>query len=391
MSGWPMVRFGEVADFVSGGTPNRKIKNFYTGEIPWISGADISDSGDIEIRRKITEEAVNKSATNIVPAGTLLLVTRTSVGKVATAPIDLAFSQDITGIFPKKGKIIPEYLEHFIRAIGSLELERKARGVTIKGVSRSDVTTLLIPLPPLREQKRIAEILGKINDSMKKLKNQIYSIESLPKKIFEQNFNREFRDGKRPSVPASDFVFNTQYGTSKKASNSGSIPILRMGNITYSGQVDMSNLKYIDLKDQEIDKFTLQDGDILFNRTNSAELVGKTAVFQADLSQIISYAGYLIRVRTNATSNPYYIAGYLNSPSGKAQLRLRAKAIVGMANINAKEFLSLRIPSANKTEQDNFAMFYLHCESTRKLFIQKLTLLQELQRSLSARAFAGLL
>ena len=127
----------------------------------------------------------------------------------------------------------------------------------------------------------------------------------------------------------------------------------------------------------------------MFNRTNSAELVGKTAVFQADLSQIISYAGYLIRVRTNATSNPYYIAGYLNSPSGKAQLRLRAKAIVGMANINAKEFLSLRIPSANKTEQDNFAMFYLHCESTRKLFIQKLTLLQELQHSLSARAFAG--
>ena len=162
-----------------------------------------------------------------------------------------------------------------------------------------------------------------------------------------------------------------------------------MGNITYSGQIDRSDLKYIDLTDKEIDKYTLRDGDLLFNRTNSAELVGKTAVFEENLDQKVSYAGYLIRARTNADSNPYYVSGYLNSPSGKAQLRLRAKSIVGMANINAKEFLSLKVPAATKSEQDDFAHFYLECKSSRKLLSQKLAFLYELQRSLSARAFAG--
>ena len=148
---------------------------------------------------------------------------------------------------------------------------------------------------------------------------------------------------------------------------------------------------YIYLDERELEKFSLKNGDLLFNRTNSAELVGKTAVFESFSDQIISYAGYLVRARVNADSNPYYVSGYLNSPSGKAQLRLRAKAIVGMANINAREFLSLEIPAATKEEQEEFAHLFEKCEKIRHLLHRKLSLLQELQKSLANRAFAGLL
>lgn len=380
MSEWPMVKLGEVADFINGaafkptdwsseGRPIIRIQNLTNPNSPFN-----------RTERKVKDLLY-------VDPGDLLVSWSATLGVFRwTGQERAVLNQHIFKVVPKS--IDNVYLEFGLR-FALQQIEKYLHGATMRHINRKEFLNLTVPLPPLGEQKRIAKILGTINNSIEKLKEQIHSIESLPKKIFEQNFNREYRERKRQLVPISDFIFNTQYGTSKKASNSGAIPMLRMGNITYSGQVDMSDLKYVDLKDREIDKFTLKDGDILFNRTNSVELVGKTAVFQADLGQTISYAGYLIRARANTTSNPYYIAGYLNSPSGKAQLRLRAKAIVGMANINAREFLSLRIPSANKTEQDDFAMFYLQCESTRKLFTQKLTLLQELRRSLSARAFAG--
>lgn len=250
---------------------------------------------------------------------------------------------------------------------------------------------LEIPLPPLGEQKRIAEILGGVSKAIHAVEQQLQLVESACVNSFERKFNLEMQNGARDASSIADFIESTQYGTSKKAKEDGNIPILRMGNVTYSGKIDMTDLKYIDLDERELEKFSLKNGDLLFNRTNSVELVGKTAVFESIPDQIISYAGYLVRARVNADSNPYYVSGYLNSPSGKAQLRLRAKAIVGMANINAREFLSLEIPAATKEEQEEFAHLFEKCEKIRHLLHRKLSLLQELQKSLATRAFAGLL
>lgn len=316
-------------------------------------------------------------------AGAIALNTKFKEGIISPLYPTFKVESSIDAFYLFSILLSPQMIRKFDQiSFGSVPRKRRS-------TVRDFLQLTLPPFPNLGEQKRIAEILERVNYSIESINNQIQFVESLPKQIFELFFNEESRQEERQYSTISSFISSTQYGTSKKASDSGSTPILRMGNITYSGQVDMSDLKYINLEDKEIDKYTLQDGDLLFNRTNSVELVGKTAVFEEKLDQKISYAGYLIRAKTNPDSNPYYICGYLNSPDGKAQLRLRAKAIVGMANINAKEFLSLKIPAATKSEQDNFAYFYLRCESARKILAKKLVLLQELQRSLSTRAFAG--
>lgn len=98
MSQWPMVKLGDVCTFSSGGTPNRKKPEFYSGTIPWISSADINENGDISTRRYITDEAIQRSSAIVVPPGTLLLVTRTGVGKVSVSQYALSFSQDITAM-----------------------------------------------------------------------------------------------------------------------------------------------------------------------------------------------------------------------------------------------------------------------------------------------------
>ena len=94
------VALGEVCRFLNGGTPSRTIDRFFTGDIPWITSADITSSVVNSARTSITEEALQNSAANKVPPGTVLLVTRTSVGKVAVAGVSLAFSQDITALIP---------------------------------------------------------------------------------------------------------------------------------------------------------------------------------------------------------------------------------------------------------------------------------------------------
>ena len=138
-----------------------------------------------------------------------------------------------------------------------------------------------------------------------------------------------------------DVVREVKYGTSRPAVEGGRYKYLRMNNITYSGQLDLTGLKYIDIPDSEVEKCVVQKGDVLFNRTNSKELVGKTCVYELDEPMII--AGHIIRVRTNEKVLPLYLSTVLNSDYGKTTLRAMCKSIIGQANINAQELQGICI------------------------------------------------
>ena len=146
---------------------------------------------------------------------------------------------------------------------------------------------------------------------------------------------------KWPEGTIRDIVTEVKYGTSKPAVEGGKYKYLRMNNITYNGKLDITNLKYIDMPDKELEKCIVRKGDVLFNRTNSKELVGKTCVFDLDEPMII--AGYIIRVRMNDKALPEYLSAVLNSRYGKDVLYGMCKAIVGQANINAQELQDIKI------------------------------------------------
>lgn len=389
MSEWPMVKLGELGKWAAGGTPSRLKAEYFGGIIPWASIADLNDGFVSMTMESITELGLQNSSAKIYPKGSILIAMYGSIGKLGINVVPMASNQAIACFIPNE-TLERDYAFWALYSLRS-ELIMIGRGGTQKNIGQGILKEQKIPLPPLEEQKRIAEILGGVSKAIHAVEQQLQLVESACINSFERKFNLEMQNGARDASSIADFIESTQYGTSKKAKEDGDIPILRMGNVTYSGKIDMTDLKYIDLDERELEKFSLKNGDLLFNRTNSAELVGKTAVFESFSDQIISYAGYLVRARVNADSNPYYVSGYLNSPSGKAQLRLRAKAIVGMANINAREFLSLEIPAATKEEQEEFADLFEKCEKIRHLLHRKLSLLQELQKSLATRAFAGLL
>jgi len=141
-----------------------------------------------------------------------------------------------------------------------------------------------------------------------------------------------------------DVISETQYGTSAPANTQrNGLPVLRMNNITPSGAIDLRDIKWCPIESGDLEKYTVRCGDLLFNRTNSPELVGKTAVWDRD--ERYAFAGYLIRVRFNQKRVlPEYVSGFLNSPYGKRLLFAKAKPSINMSNISPTELKRLSIP-----------------------------------------------
>lgn len=157
---WEIAPLGEVvAKFVHGGTPSTKHEDYWKGDIPWITGADILDQRVSEIRRFITTDAVKNSSTNVVNKGNLLLVSRTGVGKLAIALCDIAISQDFTGICTKSERLSTEYLFRFLDMNQAI-LKNQNQGTSILGITRDTLSSLTILFPPtLAEQQAIAQAL----------------------------------------------------------------------------------------------------------------------------------------------------------------------------------------------------------------------------------------
>ncbi len=155
--------------------------------------------------------------------------------------------------------------------------------------------------------------------------------------------------------PLGDFCLLTQYGTSKRANDQGDgIPVLRMGNVTYDGDLDCADLKHVVLPNTDIRKYGLRPGDIMFNRTNSKDLVGKTGLWDARFPAVA--ASYLIRLRLDELRGcPTFVLAFLNSTPVKGQLFAMARGAIGQVNINAKELRALPLPVPPLDEQRSFA------------------------------------
>ncbi len=157
---WKAKTLEEIGEkFVNGGTPSTQKSDYWQGNIPWITGADVINQRIVDVRRYITTEAVKNSSTNIVERGNLLLVTRTGVGKLAVAPFDVAISQDITGIYVKKEQASVGYLFHYLD-FNSETLKSLNQGTSIAGITRETLLSTNIYLPSLPKQTAIAAVLS---------------------------------------------------------------------------------------------------------------------------------------------------------------------------------------------------------------------------------------
>lgn len=181
-----LVSLGEIVDIKGGGTPDKSIASYWGGPIPW---ASVKDFKTTEISRTvdtITEEGVANSATNIIPANSILVPTRMAVGKAAVNAVAMAINQDLKALSPKD-HVDLRYLLHALLAKAP-DLERQATGATVKGITLEVLRSLSLPLPPLDEQKRIAAILDQADELRRKRRRAIDRLNQLGQAIFHEMF-----------------------------------------------------------------------------------------------------------------------------------------------------------------------------------------------------------
>ena len=314
-------------------------------------------------------------------------------GKIAYAKLSRPYgfgSTEFHVIRADTKRLLPRYVFHFLRQdyIRVAGERRMTGSAGQRRVPLDYLASLELPLPPLPEQKRIAEILDGAEALRAKRRAALALLDELTQSIFLDMFGDPVTNPKGWHVGCiRDLLETASYGTSEKSAAVGEFPVLRMNNITRTGEMDFTDLKYMNLKPSEHDRYLVRSGDVLFNRTNSAELVGKTGVFRG--KEKMAFAGYLIRLRTNAANDPEYLSAFLNSDYAKKMLRKMCKSIIGMANINATEIQDMSIALPPTTLQRSFAARMNDIEKVRAVTRQALIKFDQLFASLQHRAFRG--
>lgn len=394
---WPEVKLGDIVSIIRGVTfkPSDIVEPFISNSIVVMrtknvqkNGLNISDLISIpETFVKRDEQILQPDDMLISSANSWELVGKTSF--IYSLPAKSTAGGFISIIRANKLKVYPKYLYYWIVNEHTQANIRNCgqKTTNISNLNLNRFKELQLPLPPIVEQKRIVTILDKI-DNMQNMREQAIQLAGdFLRATFFKMFGDLVNNPKRfPIGTIRDLVSSANYGSSGKASeHSGRYPMIRMGNITYQGDWDFTDLKYIDLDEKAKGKFLVRKGDLLFNRTNSKELVGKTAVFESDTE--MAFAGYLVRVRANDLGNNYYISGYLNSLHGKNTLVNMSKSIVGMANINAQEMQDIKILIPPKELQDKYEEIHKAVKNRVDTHIESKKELEKLLNTLSNKFF----
>jgi type I restriction enzyme S subunit len=297
-------------------------------------------------------------------------------------------STDILPILPGP-KLERRFLCHFLLQPTMVDYANsQATGANLPRLSPTTLAQFEVPLPPLAEQRRIAEVLDRAEALRAKRRAALAQLDALTQSLFLDLFGDPATNPKRwPIRVIRDLLESASYGTSEKSGDAGEFPVLRMNNLTRTGGMDFTNLKFMDLDASQRERYLVRTGDVLFNRTNSAELVGKSAIFREPKQ--MAYAGYLVRLRVNPKNDPEYLSAFLNTAYSKRMLRGMCKSIIGMANINATEVQAMKIPEPPLAQQREFARRVTAVESLKTAQRASLAELDALFATLQHRAFRG--
>jgi type I restriction enzyme S subunit len=376
---WPSSVIHTIGEVTNAETIQITVKEAKEKSIPII--AKINFSGELYLRG--VEDYENYKGKLFIAKPGRLIFSKINArrGCIHYVPIGhkpFAVSNEYPVLFVDETQIDGKYLDMALRAGPAKDvLTGAAAGMAKARTYLSDIQSVKIPIPEISVQQEIVAYweaaiakASLLEDKSKatideSLRTSIHALGlSIPKKQeSEKVFIRQWKDfdrwsvsynqatstmmdlskGKFPVVELRAVLDLVQYGTSEKTNSSREgVGVIRMNNIV-DGDLDLSNLKHLKVSKDTEKSLKLLNGDILINRTNSKELVGKCAVF--DKNETYIFASYLIRLRVDAEkADPHFVAFTINGPIGRQQINALSRQIIGQANINSQEIRSLKLP-----------------------------------------------
>ena len=316
-------------------------------DLEYYIGGEHFDNGEIQITKKgvIAGSTIGPAFhMRFVPGDVLLMSRNPHLRKAGVVDFE-GICSDVSYVCRTKNEnvLMQKFLPFIFQSDDFWKFaEENKKGSTNFFLNWSDFEKYEFNLPPIETQRKLVEILWSFEDTKTAYKKLLDKTDELVKSQFIEMFGlpSENRHGYEVGL-VGDVVCDVHYGTSKKASDDGKYTYLRMNNITFGGELDLTDTKRINVSDKDLAGCAVKRGDVLFNRTNSRDLVGKTCVFNLDEPMVI--AGYIIRLRMNGCVIPEYLSTFLNLDSSKKMLYSMAKGAVGQANINAQEVQAIEL------------------------------------------------
>lgn len=303
---WPAVAIGELVKIRGGGTPRRDNKEFFHGDIPWVTPKDMKAWEINDSQIKITRDAIEQSAASEIPSDTVLLVVRSGVLK-HTAPVAInrrviAINQDMKSL-QCNGRLLPEYLARFLKDAEPTILSW-VRATTADNYSIDKIRELPIPLPSLDEQRRIAAILDQADELRRKRREPSSKCDKLAHAIYRDYFGDPVANTLSHSATTIGAMnVEMEYGPRfyNEAYREDGTRIVRITDLTEAGELDFDAMPRLRISESDLEKHRTRPGELLFARTGAT--VGKLALVSPNDPVCIPGA-YFIRLRFPDSIDP---------------------------------------------------------------------------------------
>lgn len=380
---WPMVRLGDVCD--------RKIGKWDLGtrkKYVDISSVDSISKKIIDARYVDPEEAPSR-ARQVVQEGDVLVSTvRPNLNAVALVSSSLDGHVTSTGfcvLRPDKTILNSTFLFSFVQTNYFIEqCVKTATGISYPATTATKILDIKIPLPPLAEQRRIAEILEVTNQRLNATQKQLEELDAIRNSLIREIDDLTASTCRLEEIAA---VSGGLSLSSKRAKNPIEANYLRVANVQRNS-IDLGEVKTIRVTEREFDRCLVADGDILMLEANAnPREVGRAAIISPGDHRFV-FQNHLFRVRSIATS-PIVLNALLSAPSVRLQLIRCVKTTSGLNTMTINQARDLLIPDLPTIDQERFESQLLKIEELRGKIRTRIRLLEELHQSLSTRAFAG--
>ena len=379
---WPSVKLGECVEIVSGATPSTSVKENWDGNIFWATPKDLSGLNNKNISttdRRITEKGLNSCSARILPKNSVLFSSRAPIGLVAINTVPMATNQGFKSFITKPDILSEQYLYYWLKK-NREDINRMGVGATFKEVSKSIVSKIIIPLPPLAEQQRIAAILNKV-DSIKHTRElALKKLEKFAQSQFVNMFSeiKEFQVYKLKDLCALITKGTTPTTLGLKFEEHG-IPFIRAQNII-DGKISFSkDALYISPETHNVLKRSkIYPNDILIS---IAGTIGRSGIVGNEFGELNCNQAVAI-LRVNARVIPNFLRVWLESDLAKKQIS--SSTVTGViSNLSLSQIGNLEIHLPSLEIQNKFMAFIEVMDRAMGIARLNLKQLENLEASLT--------
>ncbi len=405
---WKQSELGEVLlSIVGGGTPSKSNPSFYEGDIPWMSVKDMNKNILNDTVDHISEEAVENSSTNVIPSGTPIIATRMSLGKIVVANFDSAINQDLKALFPATG-VNRDFLIGWYRSIAK-KIEALGTGTTVKGIRLEVLNSLEFPLPPLAEQKVIAD---KLDTLLAQVETSKARIERIPQilKTFRQSVLAAAVSGKlteewrrENEAPAwlqttlGDVITSISQGWSPKCLSEGasgkSWGVIKTSSVQEIQFLEQENKKLPETLEPR-EALKVEVGDILTTRAGPRSRCGVSCYVEyVSLNLMICDKVYRYRVKPEAGLSKFLVMQLNSHPTLENIESLKTGISESGMNLTQKKFNKLPLEWPSKKEQTEIVRrveeLFAFADRIEQNANAALERVNNLTQSILAKAFRG--